>query len=425
MKLLAAADIHLGRRPSRLPSLVTDRIPARELGPSAAWESLVDLAIREEVDALLLAGDVVNADRDFFEAHTQLQRGVRRLSEAGVRVIAVAGNHDTHVLPSLAKEVPEFELVGLGGTWQSVRLSSGDESVSVWGWSFPQAVVRTSPLTEPGLEPGAGVNIGLLHCDLDQQGSRYAPVSSRELRDAGMDAWLLGHIHVPAELSGDQAIGYLGSLTGLDPGEYGARGAWMISVRGGRIESFDRRAFAPLRWVREEIELGGSETPEDARSLVLERLRTLDDGIRDEPHPPRAVGVRLSLVGRSSSRGAIAALFDGEEMGELSVGDGSVHYFIETVRVETLPPVDLEELAREPNPAGLLAGRLLVLDRPTDDSERQQLVADALRQLASVNRTGHWQTLESGALDDDEVAGLLKSSGGRALDLLLAQREES
>ncbi len=279
LKILAAADLHLGRRPSRLPSELTDRIAARELGPAGAWERLVDLAVDEKVDALLLAGDVVEAEDDFFEAYAELHRGVTRLAEAGVRVFAVAGNHDTRVLPYLSDEVEAFELLGRGGEWESVHLEANGEKATLWGWSFPQASVREDPVSGLSFSRGPGPNLGLLHCDRDQVGSSYAPVSSRSLEAAGLDAWLLGHIHAPDGLSLSRPTGYLGSLTGLDPGEPGPRGAWLLTIDQGTLTEFRRVALAPLRWVRLEVSLDGLDEPEEARRRALDSyMRTFPPG---------------------------------------------------------------------------------------------------------------------------------------------------
>ena len=423
MKILGAADIHLGRRPGRLPSSLTDRIPARALGPAGAWERLIDLAIEEEVHALLLAGDVVDGEQDFFEAHAQLHRGVARLAEAGVRVLAVAGNHDTKVLPYLANEVEAFELIGRNGEWEAVTVTAGDDQCTVWGWSFPQRIVRNSPLLGAQFVGDEGVNFGLLHCDLDSEGSPYAPTSSRSLDDLGLDAWLLGHIHVPTALEAPHPVGYLGSLTGLDAGEHGVRGAWLFEVRERRIAKVCRRALAPLRWVRLTIELHGEESPEDARHLVLEELRELDREVRAEPRPPRAVGVRVTLSGRAPDRRALEALFGSGAGDELTVGDGGIHYFTETVRVETLPVVDLDALARQPNPVGLLAERLLLLQRRAEDPDRRALIDRAHEELRRVDHSGRWDLLERPGPTAEDTADLLLSEGRRALDLLLAQRE--
>ena len=101
---------------------------------------------RRVVRAVLLAGDVVDRDDDFFEAYGHLARGVRRLADADIEVIGVAGNHDVKVLPRLANEVPAFRLLGAGGEWEHCEIADGRESLTVWGWSFPQPRVIESPL---------------------------------------------------------------------------------------------------------------------------------------------------------------------------------------------------------------------------------------------------------------------------------------
>jgi len=425
LKILAAADLHLGRRPSRLPSELTDRIAARELGPAGAWERLVDLAVDEKVDALLLAGDVVEAEDDFFEAYAELHRGVTRLAEAGVRVFAVAGNHDTRVLPYLSDEVEAFELLGRGGEWESVHLEANGEKATLWGWSFPQASVREDPVSGLSFSRGPGPNLGLLHCDRDQVGSSYAPVSSRSLEAAGLDAWLLGHIHAPDGLSLSRPTGYLGSLTGLDPGEPGPRGAWLLTIDQGTLTEFRRVALAPLRWVRLEVSLDGLDEPEEARRRVLDRLRKLDGEIEAETLRPQAVGIRLTLTGRTSYRREVEQLFSQEALRDLPVGQSRVFYFVETLRIETLPEVDLSALARRDDPAGLLARMLELLEAPLEDSERRELVAGAQRRLERVAGDPTWAGLQADLPDDNEAAEWLRRAGRRALDLLLAQRDDA
>ena len=68
---------------------------------------------------MLLAGDVVEQEDDFYEAYGDLRRGVDRLAAAGVPVLGVSGNHDVQVLPRLADAVPGFRLLGRGGAWEA------------------------------------------------------------------------------------------------------------------------------------------------------------------------------------------------------------------------------------------------------------------------------------------------------------------
>ena len=151
--------MHLGRTPSRLPP----ELHARELGPAEAWRRTVTAALDHGVKAVLLAGDVVDRDDDFFEAYKALENGVRRLSDAGIDVIGVAGNHDVKVLPRLARHIPQFRLLGEGGTWESCRIEQGADAVTLqWNNSdrlsleFQKAADSTFFLMRPGPLPQSG-----------------------------------------------------------------------------------------------------------------------------------------------------------------------------------------------------------------------------------------------------------------------------
>src|SRR5690606_28513558 len=138
-----------------------------------------------------------------------LREGVERLTAAGIAVLGVAGNHDVKVLPRLADSVPGFRLLGRGGQWERTLVRGRGGEADILGWSFPERVVHDNPLAA-GLPPREGrLTLGLLHCDRDQSGSRYAPVSSRDLDEAPVDAWLLGHIHKPDAMGGPRPQGYL------------------------------------------------------------------------------------------------------------------------------------------------------------------------------------------------------------------------
>ncbi|PWG62344.1 metallophosphoesterase family protein [Spiribacter halobius] len=421
LHLLAVGDLHLGRRPSRLPDELAGR--ARELGPAGAWERVVAAALEAGVDAVALAGDVVEREHDFFEAYRALRAGVEQLAGTGIRVLAVAGNHDGAVLPRLAREVDGLELLGEGGRWQRVTLERGGEALTLWGWSFPQPRVLQSPLEGAALERGPGPNLGLLHADRDVADSPYAPVTSRALTDAGLDGWLLGHIHQPDALSASQPSGYLGTVTGLDPGEPGPRGPWLVTIASGRVATVDHWPLAPLRWQPINVPCENLTDPAEARATLLRAVRTLDREIASGRGQPVAVGLRVSFTGRTAIGGdALAALFPEDERGGIHDSAG-VRYFIETLRVETLPEVPLETLAAREDPAGLLARRLLTLQRPADDAERRALLAEAREALLPVAREARWQPLGRADPDDAAVADWLERAARSALEALLRQQE--
>jgi len=424
MRLLCLADIHLGRQPARLPDAVRERVGTRALGPAGAWARAVDYALACGVDAVLIAGDVVEQHDDFHEAFVDLRSGVERLTRAGIRVLGVTGNHDVSVLPRLAETIAAFELLGVGGTWEAADLDAGDaRGVRVVGWSFPEARVRTSPLASALPARGPRATIGLLHCDRDQPRSPYAPVRSSELQAAPVDAWLLGHIHRPDDLGGGEGpSGYLGSLTGLDPGEDGEHGAWLVSIDAAGRVGAEQVPLAPLRWAELDVAVGDLSAAEDVHQRIVARLDELHAMIAEQTQRPLAVGCRLRLTGHTALRRAIERTLTGDDPTATPGERDGIVYFVHDWRLDLLPAIDLEAAAESRDPAGRLAHKLLVL-RGGDSVERRELIQAARERMEAVVRRQPYNALGVDAPDDEEVAATLEAAARRALDDLLAQRE--
>lgn len=425
VKLLCIGDIHLGRWPSGLPEEVVQQAGKRVLTPAAAWQRSVEVALELNVDAVLLAGDVVEEESDFYEAFRDLEAGVTRLTEVGVKVLGVAGNHDVTVLPRLAEVVSGFHLLGSSGVWEEDIITGHDGTeVRVLGWSYPKSIVRDNPLKDiPSLQRDSRPTIGLLHCDRDQSGSRYAPVTSTDLEAAPVDAWLLGHIHRPDPLEGPRPIGYLGSLVGLDPTEQGSHGPWIVEIQPGAGIFAEHLPLAPLRWETLEISIDELTDPPDIHPLITKEMRALHEEIVDlSPYYPRAVGCRLYIKGRTPHRQAIE-----KELKEASLESASwewdgILYFIERAIVDTEPPIDLERLAEGTDPVGLLARKVLILRRSPDDQERRELVHRARTLLAEVVNGRVYRALQPEPPSEERVASLLEEAALRAIEALLAQR---
>lgn len=425
MKLLCLGDIHLGRQPSRLSGEVIDQLAGRMPGPAAAWRRSVDYALEQGVDAVLLAGDVVEQEDDFYEAYRDLRAGVERLAAGGVQVLAVAGNHDMKVLPRLAEAVPGFRLLGAGGEWEAATVAGGSgQQVRVVGWSFPEPVVRTSPLAGglPAREPLP--TVGLLHCDRDQPGSHHAPVSHTELEAAPVDAWLLGHIHKPDALTGPRPVGYLGSVTGLDPGEPGDHGPWLLTVGPDGSLAIEQIPLAPLRWEVLEVAVDELADAGELQPRITEALDGLAARLDEIVPGPDVVGVRLRLTGRTSLRAALERRLAADDPRQAPHNRDERVFFVHDWQLATQPAVDLEARARQADPVGLVARRLLLL-RGGDGPERRELVRSTRERLADIPRQSIFAGLGAEPPDDEATAAYLEAAALRILDDLLAQEDES
>ena len=422
LKLLCMADIHLGRRPGHLPdALLAREINVASLTPTAAWRTAIDEALLRKVDAVLLAGDVVQDDNRFFEAYGPLEAGVKRLVAADVPVFAIAGNHDTEVLPRLAKQIDGFTLLGAGGVWETATLTGADGTqVQLAGWSFPKRHTNTSPLATHNRSNNELPSIGLLHCDLDAASSKYAPVWRNALESSGINHWLLGHIHKPS-LGGDQLSGYLGSLVGLTPGEHGPRGPWLIEVSQNGSAIAEQLPLAPLRWERWDIDVTDLTEPDQLQDELLAAMQRLDDQEEESLSAAKAVGCRFRLVGRSPIRRELLAWIKGQDINQLCRNIEGRAYFIERVEDRIQPAFDLETLAMATDPPGLMAARLLALTH--FDEEGRELVRRAAPALKQAVALAAFDSIEDADYQDEAIRQLLISSGMDALDELLAQKE--
>ena len=398
-QLLFVGDIHLGRQPDRLVDVGPD---TSALAPTEAWKRVVTYALDNAVSAVVLAGDVVDNDRDRFEAYGHLERGIQRLAAADIPVIAVAGNHDGIVLPRLAKSLGHsgFKLLGVGAKWERIELGS-DPPVDLLGWSFPSRHWKANPLRSPGLaesiadrRPTAAL-LGVLHTDLGGGASSpYAPVSASELeQEREVDGWFLGHIHKPGELHTARPIGYLGSLVGLDRGETGARGPWLVTVEGRGQVSAKQVPLGPVHWEAAEIDV--TDMPEDTagaedflRTCVQEHFMEMQ---RDRPELTetalRVVAVSITFKGQPKTGRHVRDFINQFTPATLCFGHGSQTWAAAKLTDRTRAPVDLQRLMSQNNPLGVIAGVVYALEN--DLPVPPELATLVTAQIAPFN-TGDW-----------------------------------
>lgn len=427
-ELLLVGDVHLGRRPVGLDEVLTTLgIPAETLSPAAALGSVVDEALARAPRGVVFAGDVVDQDQDRFEAYPHLERAVARLVREGVSVYAVAGNHDSVVLPRLAERVGDFRLLGAGGRWERVEIPGEGPPIDLLGWSFPSRRFSGSPLegtgfndVADGTRPDATV-IGVLHGDLDASGSSYAPVRRVALEETPLHACFLGHVHRPDDLDSSRPIGYLGSLVGLDAGEPGPHGPWRISVGRGVVAA-EQVPLGPVRFETLTVGLDDeSAVDEDAVHQAVERAALAR--LRDEPALAdewlQLVVARATLTGRLADRRAVRALVKRHSPNDTVFHRGAVPIVVQCVLDETRVAVDLETLASEPSPVGHVARRLISLH----DGPNTGLLKRVGEVIAQVADRG-WQLNEYGDHDLPETAVLVERAAWRVLDSLLEQRRD-
>lgn len=374
LKILFTADIHIGRRSSRLPVSTDD---GSRHSCAAAWGRIVDCAIAEKVDLVVASGDLVDEANRFLEAIGPLERGLQRLRASSIETVVVSGNHDHDVLPAIADQVGEdgIRLLGRRGVWERYTFERAGERVHLDGWSFPRGRMYEGPLAgyAPAVDDRAPI-LTLLHGDVENPGSPYAPVFVSEMRRFPAARFLLGHVHGTRKLDepGGASFLYAGSPQAMDPGETGAHGVWILE---SGVTGFSARhiALSTVRYEGIEVSVAGMGRAEEAEGRVYAALRERLDTIVGASSVLESVRFRTRITGTTRFQRAIEERLT-EHLPTLEVTVGTLAGTVESVRFAMRPERDLESLAKGVGAPAVLA-RLLLSSGTPPSSLRDELRA--------------------------------------------------
>lgn len=270
MRLLHIADVHLDTPFTGRSEAMRQRLRRAAL---EALDRCVATAVAEEVDALLIAGDLFDRARLSFETERHLLAQLERLANEGIRTVYATGNHDPgEGTRAVHLEWPETVTVMPDASPVVVPITDRAGNTAGYVTGAGHATTRETADLSLRLRPVPDTDLpqaALLHTRASSAANgglhhAYAPSSLANLRAAGFHYWALGHIHLRQELSGHPPVHYCGSLQGRGPGETGAKGGLLVDLEDPAHPVVEFREFAPVRW--EKLGISG-----------LEEARTLDD----------------------------------------------------------------------------------------------------------------------------------------------------
>ncbi len=426
LKILSTADLHLGRSASSVPE------NAEESSTKYTWNRMVDWSIKNEIDVLLLLGDVVDRNNRYYEAIGHLQAGFEKLKQAEIAVYMVAGNHDYDVLPEMVKgdRYNNVNLLGFNGEWEVKTFSKNGEQIQLVGWSFPKQFVTEDPLlnfNNVNIDPNYPA-IGLLHGDVDNRESKYGPIGLNNLTNKPIGAWILGHIHKPQELKDNAPlIWYPGSPHAMSAKEPGIHGPLLLTVEGANDIKATPVPLSPLRYEHISVDITNAEDEERLRDTITSALFNNANEKVKELEEVAFLVYDICLVGehatiRKIESWALPIVDDYEQ----EMGSGtrlSVRKVVNNIR----PAVEnLEELAKEPSPAGMLAETILAVQNGRSTTFLDELLKKWNGKSDEMNNSGTYQPLRAAEklnemTSEDAKANILQECN-RLLGELLSQQ---
>jgi DNA repair protein SbcD/Mre11 len=348
MRLLHTADWHAGRVLRGV-----DRTPEIR----AALNEILEVAVRERVDAVLVAGDLYDTANPSADAESAVYDFFLELGARNIPSVVIAGNHDSpRRLDSVAGLLERVNVTVLGEVRSNLsavnlELNAGKLVVGAFPFLSERRLVKAADIVDSTLDTGLwkqkyregmaffmrrletgfradAVNVMMLHTALEGgslSGSEFSfHVTNSycvdpEAMPTTAQYVALGHLHKPQQLRDAPPAVYSGSAIQLDFGEAGERKrVVLIEAEAGRRS---RLIEVPLSSGKQ---LKNVKVDVDALERRLEEFKGFDGWLKvtvklEHPLPglkdrvlkvlPNALAVEVELP-ELEARGVLEAMQD-------------------------------------------------------------------------------------------------------------------
>ena len=255
-RLAALGDAHLGR--THLAHLRDDEgRNVREEDFLASFDWAVDRTMELEPDGFLWLGDIFDHARPSYRVFTRVAVGLKRLLDAGLRGVAISGNHDTPRLRGTGSPYAALEefFANVAFAWAMEAVTT--ELAGVRVHAVPQTLSEREfrqelERTAGELHPDA-TSVLLAHVALTSLPARqYRDINELEVEEGAFDRRfdhvVLGHYHVHQKVS--KRTWYAGATDSFwfadKPKGAGPKGLVVLDTDAGTVEHHPNPGERPL-----------------------------------------------------------------------------------------------------------------------------------------------------------------------------------
>ena len=268
VKVLHCADLHFDTPFKELSKEISDTSKNELL---EVFKNIIDLAIDENIEVLLIAGDVfdnltVNKNTLFF-----ISDQIRRIKN--IKVFISPGNHDPYNEKSFYSMInwPENVYIFKGDMeFKEVK----ELNLIVWGAGFRKNYENETLLRGINVDNDK-INIMLLHGEIASNNSKneYNPIYINDIYKSNIDYIALGHKHKFSGIlkEGMTTYAYSGCPQGRGFDEEGEKGV----IIGEVYKSGTNLEFFPVykrKYVTKEIDITGTNNYDEVVFKILSDL---------------------------------------------------------------------------------------------------------------------------------------------------------
>lgn len=330
MKILHFADAHIGVETYGTIDTATG-LSTRVMDVLNALDTIVNYAIEHKVDLVLFCGDAYK-NREPSQTHQrEFAKRIRRLSEASIPTLLVAGNHDLPGSPTRANSVEIFDTLDIDYITiaqspgiHNIRTQSGEVQVAVLPWLRRNALLvreemrglnvdqimeqlqdamtarlvelsKNIDTSEPAVLAGHfAVAQAAIGTERTMVIGRDPVVLLSNVANPVYDYIALGHIHKRQVLCKNPPVVYSGSIERLDFGDEGEdKGFYVVEIETHGVNKTTKYEFHPIEARRFlTVEINVSDDDPDPTGSILRRIQEKRDQVADA-----VVRLKISISG--------------------------------------------------------------------------------------------------------------------------------
>lgn len=264
MKIIHCSDVHLDSKMEA--NLSAQQARERNAEISATFARMVAYAGENQVDAVLIAGDLFDTRRFSAQTADVVMDRIRRMPQ--IDFLYLRGNHDEAGNPFAGMELPEnFKTFGDSWTYYEygdVTIAGLELGQENWDAMYAQLELRPEQ-----------TNIVMLHGQISTQPGEEQ-IALPLLRGKNISYLALGHIHSyqKEKLDADGEYCYCGCLEGRGFDECGQKGFVLLDVQNGTVRS-EFVPFASRTLYELPVDITGLTTV----SQIRQAMEAAADGI--------------------------------------------------------------------------------------------------------------------------------------------------
>ncbi|MCT7464581.1 DNA repair exonuclease [Aliarcobacter cryaerophilus] len=274
IKFIHCADVHLG---SPLLAASKERQDLLNNAIEDALKNMVDLAINEEVDFVVIAGDLFDGKMTNASIGRKFKSIMNPLEEKKIYTYVLFGNHDAEGKHSLSFSNSEYMKFFSADNAETFKIE--EKKIAIHGQSFKTQSVTDNLAKQYPQKLDGYFNIGVLHTSLNGRvgHDNYAPCIINDLENKSYDYWALGHIH-KREIVKDAnpTIIYSGNIQGRHSKENEEKGCFLVQIDENHRITPEFKKLNKVEFLDIKVDIEDIDTEDKLKIKITENLPIIE-----------------------------------------------------------------------------------------------------------------------------------------------------